>query len=61
MQRSPAICILRIHIRAITQVLFNRFDVSGSGCSVNRVIGIEPITPLAAVFAEEVGEFFIIY
>jgi hypothetical protein len=35
MQRSQPILILRIHIRASSQVLFDGFDVSFSGSLVN--------------------------
>jgi hypothetical protein len=34
-QRSPSINILRIHIRTISQVLFDGFDVSFIGSIVN--------------------------
>ena len=56
MQRSHSTNIIRIHIRTSSQVLFHSFDMSGCGSGVNRIIGIQLCTRLAAVFAEEVGD-----
>ena len=53
MQRSPIIAILRIHVRASRQVLFNSFNVPHRNSGLNGKF----CTAFAAVFAEEVGGF----
>jgi len=53
-QRSRPIRSLRIHIRASSQVLFDCLDVSFFG-SIKQYIQF--CTRLAAVFAEEFGDF----
>ena len=50
MQRSPSPPILHIHIRASNQELFYCFNVSTSSSAIYYPV-------LAAVFAEEVGDF----